>query len=440
MTIRYTVCTRIFALLVTAAGVSSCYQPAHYAQVRYGNAAYANPAPVSPRYYTPAPVPPQQQRTPQDDYLYAPVAMKDLSPLHTHTTVATPNKDMSVVVRPGDTVYAIARAYGASPQAMIRANGLRAPYAISPGQTLVIPKNAYYTVERGDTLSSIARGHRMTAAKLASINNIALNSLLIPGQTLRVSPNTYAPVAKKAPVIKKRRSYATYRPNVVPIPVLKPYGYAQTNTNGSSYTAPVYTNNAPQTGGLLGAVKRMIKREPAGYNQGAAISPQVIRKPYTGVNSAPASIVAAPAAITAVANNTAKPVVVRTSTDNTFMLPVKGAVVANYGPRAGGLFNEGVNISAPSGTPVRAALDGTVVYSGNAIRGYGNLVLVQHAGGYITTYAHNERNVVTKGDTVHKGQVIGYVGNTGQVTGPQLHFGIRKGRETIDPSTLLSEL
>lgn len=118
---------------------------------------------------------------------------------------------------------------------------------------------------------------------------------------------------------------------------------------------------------------------------------------------------------------------------NGFSWPLKGKVVSRYGPKSEGQKNEGINIAAKLGAPVRAAQSGVVVYASNGIEGYGNLLLIKHSGGWMTTYAHNERILVTKGQTVARGQVIARVGKSGGVKIPQLHFEIRKGRLTYDP-------
>jgi murein DD-endopeptidase MepM/ murein hydrolase activator NlpD len=120
-----------------------------------------------------------------------------------------------------------------------------------------------------------------------------------------------------------------------------------------------------------------------------------------------------------------------------FLWPVEGRVIASYGTAENGMRNDGINIAARAGSPVHAAAAGTVVYAGNEIRGYGNLVLLKHQGGYLTAYAHNAEILVHKGDRVARGQTIARVGSTGGVSEPQLHFEIRNGRDAIDPTPLL---
>ncbi|MEI9991521.1 MAG: peptidoglycan DD-metalloendopeptidase family protein [Rhizomicrobium sp.] len=121
-----------------------------------------------------------------------------------------------------------------------------------------------------------------------------------------------------------------------------------------------------------------------------------------------------------------------------FSWPLSGPVVAEYGTTVSGERNDGINIAVPSGTPIHAAAAGQISYAGNELRGYGNLVLIKHDDGYVTAYAHADRIVVNRGDYVQKGQIIGYAGQTGDVTSPQLHFEIRKGVAPVNPHTLLA--
>jgi len=121
-----------------------------------------------------------------------------------------------------------------------------------------------------------------------------------------------------------------------------------------------------------------------------------------------------------------------------FAWPVRGHVLAGYGVSAGGKHNDGINIGAARGTPVNAVDGGTVAYAGNELRGYGNLVLVKHANGWITAYAHCDELLVKRGDTVSRGQAIAKVGATGGVSEPQLHFELRRGKHAVDPREFLA--
>ena len=121
-----------------------------------------------------------------------------------------------------------------------------------------------------------------------------------------------------------------------------------------------------------------------------------------------------------------------------FAWPVSGRVIADFGTTATGGRNDGINIAASDGTPIHAAASGTVSYAGDELKNYGNLVLIKHAGGYTTAYAHADHLVVSRGDFVARGQVIGYAGATGDVTTPQLHFEIRNGTNPVNPRSYLT--
>lgn len=122
---------------------------------------------------------------------------------------------------------------------------------------------------------------------------------------------------------------------------------------------------------------------------------------------------------------------------NKFSWPVNGQVVSKFGPKSGGLYNDGIKIKAKEGTEVKASEDGVIAYVGNELKGYGNLVIVKHGSGWITAYAHLKNWEVKRGEKVKKGQKIGAVGATGNVDSPQLYFGLRKGRDAVNPENYL---
>jgi murein DD-endopeptidase MepM/ murein hydrolase activator NlpD len=125
-------------------------------------------------------------------------------------------------------------------------------------------------------------------------------------------------------------------------------------------------------------------------------------------------------------------------TDDMFMLPVEGQHTSGYGMRMHPIDHEerqhgGMDIAAPTGTPIQAAAAGQVVFSGTQA-GYGNVVVIQHAEGYSTLYAHNTTNLVSVGTPVSQGQPIATVGSTGRSTGSHLHFEVRKDGKRLDPA------
>ena len=144
--------------------------------------------------------------------------------------------------------------------------------------------------------------------------------------------------------------------------------------------------------------------------------------------AAPAAGAAAPAAEEKVAAGDA----------GTFRWPVRGRIISEYGAKSNGERNEGINLAVPEGTSVKAADGGEVIYAGNELKGYGNLVLVRHPNGYVSAYAHASELLVNRGDKVTRGQIIARAGATGSVSQPQLHFELRKGQKAVDPRPFLA--
>ena len=121
-----------------------------------------------------------------------------------------------------------------------------------------------------------------------------------------------------------------------------------------------------------------------------------------------------------------------------FAWPIKStSAISSYFGKRRRDFHEGIDIQCPRGTPVYAAKDGFVIYSSRRIRGYGNMVVLKHIDGSASVYAHNTKNLVSKGMRVKQGENIAKVGATGKATGPHLHFEIRRGQLPVDPMNFL---
>ena len=121
------------------------------------------------------------------------------------------------------------------------------------------------------------------------------------------------------------------------------------------------------------------------------------------------------------------------STPIRFFWPIRGRIVSGFGIQSNGEVNSGIYLAAPAGTPVLAASAGTVIYAGNGLKDFGNLVLIQHNNGWVSAYAHNDEIKVRRGDTVNRGETIATVGQTGKITSPQLHFELRNNAKPVDP-------
>ncbi len=123
---------------------------------------------------------------------------------------------------------------------------------------------------------------------------------------------------------------------------------------------------------------------------------------------------------------------------STFYWPVRGQVIAGFGAKINGQSNNGIDVAVPEDTPVKAADDGTVLYAGNGLKSYGNLLLVRHPNGYVTVYAHAKELLVKVGDEIKRGEVIAKSGRTGDVDRPQVHFEIRKASAPVNPLPYLN--
>jgi len=121
-----------------------------------------------------------------------------------------------------------------------------------------------------------------------------------------------------------------------------------------------------------------------------------------------------------------------------FRWPAEGRVISRFGEQVASGANDGIDISMPVGTPIRASASGTVIYSGSELEDFGNLVLVSHANGWVTAYAHSSDNYVRRGEKVSRGQVIARSGRSGNAKVPKLHFELRKNSVPVDPSKHLA--
>jgi murein DD-endopeptidase MepM/ murein hydrolase activator NlpD len=320
-----------------------------------------------------------------------------------------------IVVAPGETLETISRRYDVPVAAIMEANSITRPGSVRPGQHLVIPHrrggpavalagppprspapapamptpvgpartalvpgSAMHTVAPGETLHSIARHYGKPVLLLAKANNIAPDTMVRVGSRIVIPGGASAPVAAAPAAAPAPRNEQPTGP------------VASADTARPSTSARVVSPAVP---------------EPAEAGGGGG-----------SVKGAEASAGGGPG----------------------FRWPVRGRVIAGFGPKPNGLQNDGINLAVPEGTPVKAADDGVVAYAGSELKGYGNLVLVRHSNGFVTAYAHASEIMVKRGDTVKRGQVIAKSGQSGSVASPQLHFEIRKGATPVDPSQYLN--
>jgi murein DD-endopeptidase MepM/ murein hydrolase activator NlpD len=173
----------------------------------------------------------------------------------------------------------------------------------------------------------------------------------------------------------------------------------------------------------------------------AAATPATQKVASAPVSAVPAAQPTAVNVVTPAAQNPEPPKAKQdvTAAMPSFRWPVNGRVIQAFGPGSSGQQNDGINISVPEGTAIKAAEDGVVAYAGNELKTYGNLVLIRHSNGYVTAYAHASEIAVKRDEVVKRGQVIAKAGQTGNVSAPQVHFEIRKGSTPVDPAPLLAK-
>lgn len=319
-----------------------------------------------------------------------------------------------VTVQAGDTVYALSRRHTRPVRAIIDDNNLQPPYVLTTGQRIRMPTGHFHVVQTGETLYSISRNNGTDVYAMAQANGLQPPYTISVGQSLRLPAQTgYAVTSAAAPAPDSPSAPQVAAPRSFQAEALPPPSATSAPPPVQQVPAPLPEVNVPAHGS---AVPQAETAQPA-----PAPAPQVAAAPT-------APPVADPQQDT----------VLPPRSGRTFSWPVRGRVLAGFGPTPDGLHNDGINIAARAGAPVIAAENGVVVYAGSELKGFGNLLLVRHADGWITAYAHLDKSLVKKGQKVTKGQAIGTVGSTGGVSQPQLHFEIRRGTQAVDPAKFLS--
>jgi murein DD-endopeptidase MepM/ murein hydrolase activator NlpD len=331
------------------------------------------------------------------------------------------------IVQPGETVYAIGRKYGVHPNDIIALNGLSAPYRLEIGQQLRIPvaarraeipapqptpqpikqveyraapkietpktetpkietmavtapANTLYIIRKGDTLYSLSRRSGLSVGKLAQANNIAPPYALSIGQQIIIPGGIRA--GEEAIIATAPK----------PIP-------SQETGNRNTYIDP-----DAQSGKWQKPRAEAATPQPAPTKAVAYPSTELDKKALGA---------------------------------SRFVWPLQGQIVMSFGLDAEGRRNDGINIAAPVGAPIRSVADGEIVYRGSDLDGYGNLLLIKHEDGWVSAYAHADAMLVRKGEKVKRGQIIAKVGTTGAVSQPQLHFELRHNLKPTDPLAAL---
>ncbi|WP_231564391.1 murein hydrolase activator NlpD [Enterobacter sp. Bisph1] len=266
-----------------------------------------------------------------------------------------------------------------------------------------IPKGSYtggstYTVKRGDTLFYIAWITGNDFRDLAQRNNVAAPYGLEVGQTLHVGNSSGTPITG---------------------------GNAITQADASAQG--IVSKSAQNSTVVVASKPTITYSEDSGEQSANKMLP----------NNKPATIVTAP--VTAPSVSSTEPTVSSTSTSSpisTWRWPTDGKIIDNFSATEGG--NKGIDIAGSKGQAITATADGRVVYAGNALRGYGNLVIIKHNDDYLSAYAHNDTMLVREQQEVKAGQKIATMGSTG-TSSTRLHFEIRYKGKSVNPLRYLPQ-
>lgn len=378
--------------------------------------------PESEQNMTPLPKDTDEQTDIKDDYIVVPVYGGFSGVDEKTETKQQSVSDGVIIVAKGDTVYSLARKNNLTVEEFAKINNLKSPYTLSIGQKLRVKPDSTQqkipnviseekvqeikvakqaekqkqiesvkpntitkvelqeiTVAKGDTLYSISRKYQIPVNDLAVMNKLSAPFALSVGQKIKV-PKLDAVQTRSASEIKQKAQVK--QPEATKTTTAKPIEKAKT-------TKTVATEKTQKT---------KISSDPSKQ------LPKISARSGTK-----------------------------------FSWPVRGKILSGYGAKNNGLFNDGINISAAKGADVKAAENGVVAYAGNEVKGMGNLIIIQHSGGWMTVYAHMDSMSVKRGNTVSVGQNIGKIGMTGKVDKPQLHFEIRKGTKAYDPVAYLKK-
>ena len=382
-------------------------------------------------------------------------------------SVSTPSVSIkagrSVAVQQGETLYSFARRNGASMREIIDLNRLQAPFVLSGGTVLKLPKsdNDLPSIELGavakENEEKYKQKHRGKPATIYT--QVAPEPLpqeppapLIQSQTAELHAEAKNQFNKSASDPNTEITSATAALN------LKPLEFDEARKHLVETNKPP-TKPAQKPEKLIDKKSKVAKtlgtKELPGKPDPNDLEIPVPSKLPSDVKKITPKVEAKvepkpelkiepkiePEPVTVIDQKKPQPElhsrIEKAAEPKNLIWPVQGQVISTYGPKSTGLKNDGINIAVPRGSPVLAADGGTVAYAGSDIPGYGNVVLVRHPNGLMTTYAHLERMFVQENIVVAKGDLLGTVGTSGGVDTPQLHFEIRRDKEALDPSKYL---
>jgi murein DD-endopeptidase MepM/ murein hydrolase activator NlpD len=316
-----------------------------------------------------------------------------------------------VSARANETVRVLAKRYGVPEQALMDVNGIRNPTENLSGQQILIPAfgrpqskptpaNAREPVVEPSKVASLDPASGLSAARKKAIDDGGRYTVQSGDTLSAISRKTGASVASLRQVNSIKGDYIKVGQKLI-VPGLSASGATRV---ASANVDPVVTSDKPKASDAP-KVAEYTPPAPKKITQGS-------------ITTIEAQETASAPQATGV---------------NTMRWPVQGRVVSAFGSNSGGAPNDGIDISVPGGTPVKAAENGVVIYSGDGLKELGKTILVRHADGIVTVYGHASDLKVKRGDTVKRGQEIALSGISGSAKQPQLHFEVRKNSKPVNP-------
>ncbi len=348
------------------------------------------------------------------------------------------NKSVSsdvIIVERGDTLYSLAKKNNTTIAELAKINNLKEPYSLSVGQKLSLraPKTVEKKVEKPveKPIPNVISEEKIKQIKQEKPKQVEIKEPVKTTSTKRVD-------LQEITVAKGDTLYSLSRKYQIPVndlavmnKLVAPFNLSVGQKLKVPKLAEVQTRPAV-------TVKKAVVKKEVKTNTTTKTSQTKVEKQKTDKQSS-TKVQEKPkeAKKTVEPKNNTQKIAARSSSK--FSWPVRGTILSGYGPKNGGLVNDGINISAPLGTTVKAAENGVVAYAGNEVKGMGNLIIIQHSDGWMTVYAHLNSMDVRRGARVNVGQPIGKIGKTGKVDKPQLHFEIRKGTKSYNPTNYLKK-
>lgn len=339
-----------------------------------------------------------------------------------------------VIVKPNDTVYGLGREFGVRPADIIAINNIAPPYHLTVGQQVILPDQGVVvttTAQRAQT--GAIRGEPAPQAVAAVRQSQQPRLIKVSASRPDDIDYTTEPPASDVVVLERLDAIYTVKQGDTMYSLASRFGMSIEELAQANNIAVPYTIAVSQRLVIPGAVEAPVTTQVAAASLERTI-PSATRTPEAERAARELGYIPAVAETNDLDQ---EGILISKTGDSRFSWPLRGAIIDSYGTSDEGLRNDGINIAAPIGAPIRAAADGEVIYTGAELEGYGNLLLLRHEDGWVSAYAHADSIVVKKGDKIRQGQVVAKVGKTGDVAAPQLHFELRHELQPRDPLAAL---